>query len=309
MSDAPTVAAPLLILAGPTGVGKSAIALALAEATGASILSADSMQVYRGMAIGTAQPTAAELAAVRHHLVGHVEPGEEYHVARFVAEADAILAAESAARRPVIVCGGTGLFLRHLIDGIFDGAPRRPDIRARLEAEIAEHGLERLRERLRAVDPQRDAEINANDAVRVIRALEVYEATGVPMSELHRRDRETRAPRAVRYVVIHRPGAELDARQAARVDAMLAAGWLDEARVLMERGLTETAQAAKALGYRELFRHLRGEATLAATRAEIILRTRQFARRQLNWFRGVEAAQWVEASRVDIEALAQCVSK
>lgn len=302
-----SAARPLLIIAGPTGVGKSAIALELAEATGASILSADSMQVYRGMAIGTAQPTPDELARVLHHLVGHVDPGEEYHVARFVAEADAVLAAEAAAGRRVIVCGGTGLFLRHLIEGIFDGAPRRPDIRARLEAEIAERGLEAVRARLRAVDPQRDAEINPNDAVRVVRALEVYEATGVAMSELHRRDRAARTPRAVRYVVINRPGAELDARQAARIDAMLAAGWIDEARALMARGLPETSQAAKALGYRELFRHLRGEATLEATRAEIVLRTRQFARRQLTWFRGVAGAEWMPPSPATVETLQAAV--
>lgn len=287
-NDAP----PLLVIAGPTGVGKSAIALEVARCTGAGILSADSMQVYRGMEIGTAQPSPEERAAVPHFLVGHVGPGEEYHVARFVREASEVISRERAAGRPIVVCGGTGLFLRHLIDGIVEGAPRSPEVRARLEAELLERGLDFLRERLRAVDPKRDSEINVNDAVRVMRALEVFETTGVPMSELHARDAATRKSRPARYVVVDRPRAELAARIEARIDAMMAAGWLDEARRLMALGLPDTSQACKALGYRELFRVLRGEWTQEQAVAEIKKLTRNFAKRQMTWFRGVEGAEW-----------------
>ncbi len=293
----------LLIVAGPTAVGKSAVAFGIARRTGAGILSADSMQVYRGMEIGTAQPTAEERVAVPHFLVGHVEPGEPYNVGTFVREAGGILDREAAAGRPVIVCGGTGLFLRHLVHGIFEGAPGDPAVRARIEAELRESGLDALRERLRAVDPVREAEIGPNDAVRVVRAIEVYETTGVPMSEHHARDAATRTARPVRYVVIHRPRAEIMRRIDERVDRMIGAGWIEEARALMLRGLPEESQACKALGYRELFRHLRGEAGLDETVAEIKRATRAFAKRQLTWFRGVSEAEWIDAE--DGEAIAR----
>ncbi len=283
----------LLIIAGPTGVGKSALALRLARQTGAGILSADSMQVYRGMEIGTAQPTREERDSVPHFLVGHVEPGEEYHVARFVAEAEEAISREHAEGRKVIVCGGTGLFLRHLLQGIMEGAPRSPEVRARLEAELQEHGYNHLRARLRAVDPKRESEINPNDAVRVIRALEVYEVTGVPMSELHAQDTATRRLRPHRYVVLHRPRDIMMDRINQRVDAMMDAGWLEEARELLARRLPDDSQACKALGYRELFAHLREQSTLEAAIEQIKLLTRRFAKRQLTWFRAVENAEWI----------------
>lgn len=277
----------LLIIAGPTAVGKSALTMEHALEKGAGILSADSMQVYRGMEIGTAQPSAEERAAVPHFLVGHVEPGEEYHVARFVREAEEVLAREQAAGRPVIVCGGTGLFIRHLLLGIFEGAPRSPDIRARIEEMIARDGLEAARAQLRKVDPKREAQIGPNDAVRIVRALEVYEVTGRPMSEHLVEDAANRRARPAHVLILTRPREVMNARIEQRVDAMLAAGWLEEARHLMQRGLPPTSQACKALGYRELFRVLRHDLTLSQARDEIIKQTRRFARRQMTWFRGM----------------------
>ncbi len=277
----------LLIIAGPTAVGKTALAMERARELGAGILSADSMQVYRGMEIGTAQPSAEERAAVPHFLVGHVDPGEEYHVARFVREAEEVLARESAAGRPVIVCGGTGLFIKHLLLGIFEGAPRSPDIRARIEEMIAREGLDAARARLREVDPVREAQISPNDSVRIVRALEVYEITGRPMSELLAEDAANRRPRPAQILILTRPLHEMSARIEKRVDAMLAAGWLEEARQLLQRGLPSTSQACKALGYRELFRVLRHDLTLDQARDEIIKQTRRFAKRQMTWFRGM----------------------
>jgi len=278
---------PLLIIAGPTAVGKSATAMAKARGMGAGILSADSMQVYRGLEIGTAQPTAQERAEVPHFLVGHVEAGEEYHVARFVREAEEVLATEQAAGRRVIVCGGTGLFIKHLLQGIFQGAPRNPEVRARIEQQIVEQGLDAVRARLREVDPRREAEIGPNDAVRIVRALEVYEVTGLPMSDHLARDAANRRQRPARLTILTRDRQEMDARIEARVDAMLAAGWLEEARWLMDKGLPDTSQACKALGYRELFRVLRGEWPMDQAREEIIKQTRQFSKRQMTWFRGM----------------------
>lgn len=301
--SAPAPNNPLPIIAGPTAAGKSAMALELAERMGAGILSADSMQVYRGLEIGTAQPSAAERARVRHFLVGHVEPDELYDVARFVNEANAVIAQESAAGRPVIVCGGTGLFLKHLIHGIFADAPRDEAVRAWLQEELDRHGQVALRARLRAVDPVREAEINPNDTMRLIRALEVYEVTGIPMSEHHARDKETRRPRDVRYVVLDRPREVLNARIDHRVDAMIQAGWIAEAERLMARGLPETCQACKALGYRELFGHLRGEWTLEEAVDEIKKQTRRFAKRQRTWFRAVPEAQWVDIETAGVRTL------
>lgn len=274
-------------------MGKTALALALAERHGAAIISADSMQVYRGIPIGTAQPTAAELARVPHHLVGHWEPGREYNVALFVEQANAVLDACQRLGQPVLVCGGTGLFLKHLIQGIFPGAPRSDEIRARLQEELDAHGPAALRERLRLVDPRREAEINPNDTMRVLRALEVYELTGRPMSEHHADDAGQRRPRAAHYVVLTRERDALNSRIEQRVDASLAAGWLDEARWLMELGLPDNAQACKALGYRELFRVLRGEWSLEEATAEIKKQTRRFAKRQRTWFRSVAGATWI----------------
>jgi tRNA dimethylallyltransferase len=282
----------LLIIAGPTAVGKSALAMTTAREMGAGILSADSMQVYRGMEIGTAQPTAEERAAVPHFLVGHVEPGEEYHVARFVREAEEVLAREAAAGRPVVVCGGTGLFIKHLIQGIFEGAPRSPEVRARIEQQIAAEGLEAVRARLRTVDPRREAEIGPNDAVRIVRALEVYEVTGRPMSEHLAEDAANRRERAARVIVLTRPREDLNARIEKRVDAMLAAGWLEEARRLMDRQLPDTSQACKALGYRELFKVLRNQWSLTEAREEIVRQTRRFAKRQMTWFKKVPGSEF-----------------
>jgi len=246
------------------------------------------------MEVGTAQPTEAERDRVAHHLVGHIEPGNDYNVARFVDEANAILEAEQKRGKPLIIVGGTGLFLRHLIEGIFPGAPRDLEIRKRLEAEHEAIGHAAMREKLRIIDPKREAEISPNDAVRVIRALEVYEATGVPMSQHHERDLETRKSKPHRYFVINRPREILYSRIEARVDEMLSAGWLEEAESLLARNLPESTQAYRALGYRPLFQVIRGELSLEAATEEIKKRTRQFARRQLTWFRGVQSAEWLE---------------
>jgi len=286
-------AQPLRIIAGPTASGKSALALEIAERRGAWIVSADSMQVYRGVPIGTAQPTPAELARAPHHLVGHVAPGEDYNVARFVAEARAVIAEANSHGRPVIVAGGTGLFLKHLVEGIFEGAPRDSAVRERLEAELATEGLEPLRARLREVDPAREAQINPNDSMRVVRALEVFETTGVPMSKHLAADAERRVIPPNHYIVLDRPREELYTRINDRVGRMLDAGWLDEARALLQTGIPEDSQVCKALGYRELFRVVRGEWNTTEAAEEIRKLTRNFARRQLSWYRGVQYARFV----------------
>jgi len=186
------------------------------------------------------------------------------------------------------------LFLRHLVEGIFAGAPRDPAVRDRLEAEWRAGGLEPLRERLRLVDPVREAEINPNDAMRVIRALEVFETTGAPMSEHHRRDAVARRVRQAIYVVVHRPRPILRERINRRVDVMLRDGWLEEARALLDRGLPPDTQAFKAHGYRELFRVLRGEMRLDEAADEIRRQVRRYSKRQLTWFRAVKGARWLD---------------
>lgn len=280
---------PVFMLAGATATGKSSVALALAKRLGASILSADSMQVYRGMEIGTAQPTVIEQTEVPHHLVGTVAPDDDYNVARFLADSSVILEAEWEAKRPVIVCGGTGLFLKHLIEGLAGVAPCDPEIREELESWLEAEGLEPLRIELRRVDPVRDSEILANDPVRVVRALEIFRATGKPMSQWHEEDQQLRQLRRHDYIVLSRPKEILNERIHQRIDQMIAQGWVGEVERLLVN-YPSTTRCFRALGYSQLIQVLAGERSLPDAVEEIKTKTRQFAKRQRTWFRGIDWA-------------------
>lgn len=284
---------PLLVVTGPTATGKTSFAIELAERLGAEILSCDSQQVYAGMEVGTAQPTSEECARVRHHLFGFVDPAEHYEVARYVRDAGPVLDRLAATGKPAIACGGTGLFIRHLLHGIFRGAPRDEAVRAELEARLAAEGLEALRAELRSVDPARDAQINPNDSVRVVRALEVYRVTGTPMSEHHRRDAAARATRPHAYLVVDRDRDHLARRIESRTATMLDGGWIEETEALAARGLDESTKALKAHGYREILRYLRGELSRADVVAEINRQVRAYSKRQRTWHRAVESARWI----------------
>jgi tRNA dimethylallyltransferase len=282
---------------GPTASGKSALGLALAQAFaargGGEILCCDSMQVYRGMDIGTAKPTAAEQALVPHHLLDLVTPDEGFQAARWAALArQAVAEVRGRGRLPIIV-GGTGLYYRALVRGLFQAPPADAAIRARHEAEAAAAGVPALHARLAAVDPAAAARILRNDLVRVSRALEVYEQTGVPLTELHRRALPP-APLQVFAVVLDPPLPALRARIEARVDDMMAAGLLDEVTRLRGAGYA-AARALGGLGYKQLGAHLDGGPSLADAVLETKRATAAYARRQRTWFRKEDAAMRVAA--------------
>ena len=284
-----------LILTGPTACGKSALALELAERVGAEVVALDSMTVYRGMDVGTAKPTPAERGRVPHHLIDVLDPWESLTVAWWLGRAEeACRDVAARGKRPLFV-GGTPFYLKALLHGLFPGPPADEDLRRALEAEAERDGLAALHARLAAVDPKTAARLHPNDVRRVVRALEVYELTGKPISAWQQTwDTPAFAespaaappPVAIPAVVLELPREVLYDHINRRVDAMLAAGWLDEARRLRELPRPLSREARQALGYRELLAHLDGTGPAWPETVELIrTHTRQFAKRQLTWFR------------------------
>lgn len=286
----------LCVIHGPTAVGKSSLAVEWALMLGAEIISADSMQVYRGMDIGTGKLTIPERRGVPHHLLDVAEPTENYSVANFLRDATPILSDLLARGIPVLVVGGTGYYVRALIDGIVPGPPPDYRLRRRLaeEARLRPEGW--LRDELRKVDPERAEVLHPHDEKRLIRALEFFQATGVPMSAAARR---TSAPewsgRAVRLGLTC-DWRVLDERIERRVDAMLARGLVEEVRALLSRGCGPQHTAMQAIGYKEMVEHLAGRKSLSETRGEIIRKSRRYARRQMTWLRPDKRIRWMDAA-------------
>lgn len=285
-------ASVLLVVLGPTAVGKSRVAVDLALRFGGEIISGDSIQVYRGFDIGTDKPGLEAQRGVPHHLIDIVEPEVQFTAADFVREALAAARGIASRGRLPIVAGGTGLYIKALVDGLFPGPGRDPAVRAALEAEARDNGLDALFRRLESVDPEYARKIRDRDRVRIIRALEVYMTTGRPISQ-HFQD--TRSPVMGRTVL--RLGLRLE-REALcrriedRVDRMFAHGLIDEVRGLLEKGVPESAPPFRALGYNHVLRLLRGEigrdGAVALTKTD----TRQYAKRQMTWFRKMAGVVW-----------------
>jgi tRNA dimethylallyltransferase len=272
-----------VFLVGPTAVGKSAVALELAERFGAEIISADSMQVYRGMDIGTAKPSPAEQAHVPHHLIDVCDVGEPFDAKRFVELAENAI----AKLRVALVVGGTGLYVRALRHGLFEGPARDAALRQRLEA----MPVPELFAELQRFDPQTAAQIDRHNPRRLVRALEVFQTTGKPIRKLQTQWKD---PTDTGIVIgLERNRAELVARIERRIDEQMAAGWLEEVRRLMAQGLEKNPTAMQAAGYRELVAHLRGEVSLPEAVTLIKTRTRQLAKRQMTWFRREPGLRWI----------------
>ncbi len=279
------------LIAGPTASGKSAAALALAERTGAEIVNADALQIYRDLRVLSARPSPGEEACAPHHLYGMVDAAEAWSVGRWLRAALPVLAEVAGRGRPAVVVGGTGLYLRALTAGLAETPPVSDAVRAEVAAELAAAGEAALRARLAAVDPEAARRIAPGDRQRLVRAAAVARASGRPLTAWMADTRAPLAPGAWRAVVLAPPRAELYARCDARFDAMLEAGALDEVRRLLARGLDPRLPALKAVGVRELGAHLRGEADLGAAREAAQRETRRLAKRQLTWFRN-QAADW-----------------
>lgn len=288
-SDLPQV----VVIFGPTAVGKTPLAIELARRVDGEIISADSRQVYRYLDIGTAKPTPEERAQAPHHLIDYIEPDEQYDAERWARDA-AEAAKQIAARgRLPLVVGGAGFYIAALLEGL-EPIPKPPrEIEERLLAEAESEGIERLHERLREVDPQRAADLHPHNTARIVRALAVFEATGRPISEHYRA--AVAAPRATAPVVIalHRPREELHERIDRRTEEMLSRGLVKEVAQLWER--YGALPALDGPGYVEIIRFLTGERSLGQAVREIKRNTRRYAKRQMTWARGRLSAEWIEA--------------
>jgi tRNA dimethylallyltransferase len=296
----------LVVIVGPTGAGKTRLAMRLAEHTGGEVVSADSQQVYAGMDIGTGKVTADERARVPHHVVDVVRPDEDMTAQRFVELADRAIAEVAARGRPVIVCGGTGLYVRALLLGLFAGPPASPELRAELTAIARRDGAAALHAELARVDPASAAKIDRNDEKRIVRALEVYRLTGEAMSAHQaRHDHRSTPPRyQARLVGLAPPREALYQAIDQRVEAMIEAGLEREVAELRTLGYLPPLRSQQAIGYAEL--HDVADGRVARARAiELIKRnSRHYARRQLSWYRTDPAIGWhADPGAVDLADL------
>jgi tRNA dimethylallyltransferase len=282
----------ILIILGPTAVGKSETALTLAERLGGEIVNADSQQVYRYMDIGTGKPSLEERERIPHHLIDIVDPDEEFNAARFRELAAGAIARIHDRQRHAIVCGGTGLYLKALTRGLFEGPAQAPELRAAYEREISERGLGVLYQRLLSLDPSAASSIHPHDRQRTIRALEVFELTGKPLSYWQREHAFAERPYETLKIGLNRERGELYDLIDRRSDRMVEQGFLDEVRSLLARGYSLDLQPLRSVGYRQMGRVLRGEQELAPALDEMKQETRRLAKRQLTWFRGDPEVVW-----------------
>jgi tRNA dimethylallyltransferase len=288
----------VLAIVGATATGKSALGMALAEELGGEIVSADALQVYRGLDLGTAKASAADRARVRHHLIDILDPDELYSAGEFARRGREAIAEIQGRRRLPVVVGGSGLYLRALFQGMSAIPAGDPEVRRELRERLEAEGLEKLRAELARVDPTTERRLAIGDTQRVLRALEVARATGRPLSAwIAEQPFGTQAIAAIR-VGLTLPRGILYDRIAGRVAWMMEEGWLAEVEGLLRLGLSPRLPAFQAIGYRQLVRHLEGDGSLEQAIAEIVRETRRFAKRQETWFRKEPDVTWFSAQEL-----------
>lgn len=297
---------PIVVLVGPTASGKTALSIALAKAYDGEIVSADSMQLYKGMNIATAKPSMEERQGIPHHLMDILDANESFSVADYLKLAgDCIRDIHSRGKLPIL-CGGTGLYVNSLVDNIcFEEIVSDATVRSRLSQEAAENGNAHLLERLRQIDPDTAATLHENNLTRVIRAIEVYELTGIPMSIHREQSRQNPSPyHACMLGLNYRDRQLLYDRINVRVDTMLESGLLEEARQVLQGNPGGTAY--QAIGYKELRPYFAGEATLDSCIDSIKQESRRYAKRQLTWFRRDERIRWLYVDELgSLDAMAE----
>jgi tRNA dimethylallyltransferase len=293
----------LVVILGPTGVGKSEIAIDLAREVGGEVVNADSQLVYRYMDIGTAKPSTAARKGVAHHLLDVVDPDEDFNAARYRELALRSIADIAARGKSAIVCGGSGLYLRALLQGIFVGPGKNAAIRNRLEEEADASGLDALHERLRRIDPDAAARIHPNDRHRIVRALEVYESTGKPISGWQTEHAFKESEFYALKIGLNRDRKQLYELIDRRTDDMITAGIVDEVKSLTERGYGLDLPALQSIGYRQIGLYVSGALTLEEAIALIKRDSHHLAKRQLTWFRADKEIKWFdpENDRVKIQ--------
>ena len=285
----------MLAVVGPTASGKSGLAVELCKKFGGEVVSCDSMQIYKKMNIGTAKPSVGEMQGIAHHLIDFLEPGEEYSVSVYVEDAQKCTSSlENRGVLPVF-CGGTGLYIDSFVSGIkFSEFENDPDVRKRLEDEFLKDGIENIYKRLSEADPEIASSLDINNAKRVIRALEVYETTGVTMSEWNRRSKENADKKDCLII-----GLDFEDRQLLydridkRVDLMMECGLLEEAKALYDSGLFATKTASQAIAYKEFLPYFEGEDLLENCIETLKRNSRRYAKRQLTWFRRNKDINWI----------------
>lgn len=300
----------LHLLIGCTACGKSAVGLELARRLGAEILSVDSMKIYRRMDVGTAKPTIEERARIRHHLIDIIEPSESYSLGRFIEDADRVIRETAARGQPLVAEGGTMMFVRGLVSGVFEGPPADPDYRQSLRDRAAREGSAALHAELAGVDPVAAARIHPHDLRRIERAMEVFRARGRPISELQTQWSGSAGRYDCRVVAIRMPKEDLNRHINARVRQMIAGGLVEEVRSLLFGPASIGEQAAQAVGYAEIIRHLRGELSLDDAVEQIKINTRRLAKGQRTWMRRMPGIRWVDITEGEpVEHIADRVSQ
>lgn len=285
---------PLICVVGPTAAGKTALAVELARWLDGEVVGCDASQLYVGLDIGTGKARPAEMSGVPHHLIDVAPPDHPIDAAAYARLADAAIASIHARGRRVVVCGGTGLYLRALVEGLCPAPPIDPAVRADLRARLAAGEVGALHAELAQVDPEAAARIGPADGQRIERALGVHRSTGRTLSAWQAEHTPTAPRYATVRVGLDRPRADLDARIERRVDAMFRAGFVDEVRGLVQAGHGPELRSLQAIGYRLVAAALAGETTLDEARAQMKTATRRYARRQRTWFRALEGVRWFE---------------
>jgi len=302
-SRAPTV----IFIVGPTAIGKTRLSIKLAPRINGEIISSDSMQVYKGLRTLSEAPAAAERKKARHYLAGILDPRKEYSVAAFRVRASRLIASIIKRRKVPIVVGGSGLYTKALIDGLFPSPKADLKFRSSMQKSILAHGAKILHERLARIDPQSAKTIHPNDARRIIRALEIYHSTGKTMTELKSQTRGLKDHYDIRIFGLTRPREQIYKDIEARVDRMFGGPALNEVKRLKRKRLSKTAKAV--LGFKEIMGYLDGEYDLKAAKSILKRNTRRFAKRQLTWFRADSRIRWFDLARISEEAVVRKIAK
>ncbi|PIE58358.1 MAG: tRNA (adenosine(37)-N6)-dimethylallyltransferase MiaA [Desulfobulbus propionicus] len=301
---------PTLVLIGPTAIGKTDLSLELAARYNGEVISMDSMQVYRYMDIGTAKVSQEEQQRIPHHLIDIRYPNQQYNAAQFVADCTRTIEELSLRGKIPVITGGTGLYLQSLLNGLFASIKVPHTIRARLQERLKQEGREVLYAELRVIDRESAKSIHINDTQRLVRALEIYEATGISWSEQKRQQKEQGGGNRFKYLKIIGLNCEreqLYQRIARRADIMLKQGIIEEVTALLAMGYTPELPAMQAIGYRHIVGYIQGKTSLAQAQADLVLDTRRYAKRQLTWFKKTPGLIWFDRTkrRQAVEAIDQ----
>lgn len=293
---------PVIAVVGPTASGKTALAVAIARQYNGEVISADSMQIYKGMDIATAKPTEEEMQGIKHHLIDYVSPEEKYSVARYLKEAQAAIADVYSRGKIPVVCGGTGLYIDSLLGNIqFEDEPDNAEIREILQQRMENEGAQKLLDELAAIDPQAASGLHPNNKGRIVRALEVYLLTGETASERRLRSRQQETPYDALYIALAFSDRDfLYERIDKRVDIMLTMGLEQEARTFLS---LHTDTAAQAIGYKELKGWFDGSITREAAIENLKRETRRYAKRQMTWFRRNDSIHYINRSPADTQQM------